>query len=364
MKSIVAGMLAGVMLLTATPALAAEESAEQVAVTAAKPLSTEQRIADLENELKELKAMYTKDKTVQAKKDKDAADRLQFKGKAKLEQEWDSKGDKALSSKKNKVQFDLEQIYKINNVWSADLLERATHTFDNSDSDAAVQMRTAAMIGQLGKSEKITLGRFKYEELSGLSIGDTWLSGVDYSFGKTWETNIVLGRTADIPGWKKFGKDGDNPFYKAITTEGKVGVIGVGAAARQVSLHGNNEYLYEGELDIPVCKNLALQYNAFNSTADNYTGTGAFGYLTKLQFSQIDKKKPGTFDIFVQYSKVPKANDVYSGSSGLMDKKIFRVGGEYVFQKNVWAKLIYDHGHKIAGDELYQDLKATLNFAF
>ena len=61
MKSIVAGMLAGVMLLTATPALAAEESAEQVAVTAAKPLSTEQRIADLENELKDLKAMYTKD---------------------------------------------------------------------------------------------------------------------------------------------------------------------------------------------------------------------------------------------------------------------------------------------------------------
>ena len=109
MKSIVAGMLAGVMLLTATPALAAEESAEQVAVTAAKPLSTEQRIADLENELKELKAMYTKDKTVQAKKDKDAADRLQFKGKVKLEQEWDSKGDKALSSKKNKVQIDLEQ---------------------------------------------------------------------------------------------------------------------------------------------------------------------------------------------------------------------------------------------------------------
>ena len=82
MKSIVAGMLAGVMLLTATPALAAEESAEQVAVTAAKPLSTEQRIADLENELKELKAMYTKDKTVHAKKDKDAADRLQFKGSA------------------------------------------------------------------------------------------------------------------------------------------------------------------------------------------------------------------------------------------------------------------------------------------
>ena len=364
MKAFLAGLMAGVLLLTATPTFAAEQSATQVAAVAAQPMSTEQRIADLESELKELKAMYTKDKSVQIKKEKDAADRIQFSGKAKLEQEWDSRGGKSLYSKKNRMRVDFTQSYKVDNTWRLSTTERVTNYFNNTNDNDSGTYCSVKMVGNLGNHQTLTIGRFNWEDISGYSIGDSWVNGVKYDFGKNWKTTAIIGRLQNTDWGKAYGSSTDAPLYRTLVTDGNVGAIKTAASATQVMLHGNTEYVYEGQVKFPIIHNVSGSVDLMKSTADEYFGTGSVGHTYRLQYKGMNKSKKGSFGIFTQYSNLPKAIDVYTGSPSMMDKNIWRVGADYVFEKNMWMRLTFDNGHKIANHESYQDVKGVLYFLF
>ena len=348
-----------------------EESAIEVANNAAENVSTESRIAALEKELSELKASIKSDKAVQEKKeqdkekkDKEKNDRLKITGKGYIQGEFRKSDTDHFRANTNKISLDIEAIYKINNTWSLDWMQRTVQFAENKGDQTSTNTETLALLGHNVAGGDITIGRFHWNELSAKSVGDTWISGIRYEFGsKNYRTSLLVGRSrVGFPQWKNnFNNTEDSALYRSILTTGKIGTVGYGVALRNIADKGESVHMYETYIDTPIARNLNLGWNHFYSSAEN-TKTGQSGEMYKLNYKKCDHAVKGSFDIYATYFHIPKSVVFDGESPSLADKNTFRVGTDYTFAKNIWLQAYYGWNRNIATDVPGQEMRFKLNF--
>ena len=174
----------------------AEEPAKEMSKT---PLTTEERIAQLEKEIQELKEANLKN-TKEIKKTNDNIkkedERLHFFAVGQVALSGAKEEGKDFEDTGSTLKLNFGARAKLNDNWTFSWLTKSSQAFRNTGDRGTANTTNLYLSGKnlLTKGDSATIGKFRNNELSLQQVGKSEVAGVTYTFpfGKNNDTSLTL----------------------------------------------------------------------------------------------------------------------------------------------------------------------------
>jgi hypothetical protein len=392
-QRIIASLVFGATCVNFTIVNAAQSETENAKSVANETLSSEQKeISELKTRLQELEKkmelqIEKKNKEDKKKIEQDSKkikdDRVRFSGMTRMR--LDGYRDQATGSgfkdHNSSMYLLLESQVKLADGWSTNFFSESKTFMNTSDyvENSSMDLSTSKNVYSNSSGiyfsgplfgTKADLGKFREASPGGfITLGN--ISGARFNFGDKLKTKIVAGRlkSTEPAGWDVMAKDSDGTkaaAYRSINLEYQLSLATkLDTGYYNVSQDGENVDIKEVGINTKVSKDWSVGYRYMGSNAKMRTDTPAMkkkfanndtnGSITRIQYKEMTRKKPGSWDIFYQYMKYPYSVQTTTLNTWLQGKQINRYGFEHAMSKDMDLVLFYDRstyyndGHKEDG---------------
>ena len=354
----------------------AEEPAKEMSKT---PLTTEERIAQLEKEIQELKEANLKN-TKEIKKTNDNIkkedERLHFFAVGQVALSGAKEEGKDFEDTGSTLKLNFGARAKLNDNWTFSWLTKSSQAFRNTGDRGTANTTNLYLSGKnlLTKGDSATIGKFRNNELSLQQVGKSEVAGVTYTFpfGKNNDTSLTL--TAARLGTGKpstflnpvIANSADNANYRAAILQHNFGPTKVAFAYRTASAM-NELKGYELYSQFPISGKLSGRFSYFKTDANDEGVTGNTGYYGALYWGQFKRNTAHSADWYIKYYHMPKYALIDSENPKYADYNIWKIGGDWSFTKNIWLEYNYAIFKKMGGASSNlndkQTISATLKFS-
>ena len=182
-------------------------------------------------------------------------------------------------------------------------------------------------------------------------IMDSEASGAQLIFGDKYKFKIFAGNYGSIPyQFAEFYNDREEKFnfgigYHRLKRDGY----------RYIVTETNGYY----NSNVANIFTAGIKYNfgnfalggsfSQNPSGKNYASTQRRAYSIELDYNEVDKETPGSWELFVAYRKLGHMAVIEpTYDISIIGVKGFHFGGEYVFAKNISAQLEYFIGERVS----------------
>ena len=281
------------------------------------------------------------------------------------------------------INLDLNYSYKVNDDWTLIGESEWGHNLNRYDRNQELQyslFEKMYLTGPVG-STVIKAGRYNSISPMGL-VYDEKINGLSIQFGKVLKTTVDVGKVvASKDGSKETGTYGDytydSPHYQSIlfdmpvskATNLHAGYYHIGGTIHQDQDPGKYVNYVTLAADSKLSKNLRLDVAYVHSDAqalpDARLGTSSTkknAYLLKLTYRNANLSDKGSFDIFALYRYSPQLASFSNTDDWNRNIKGIRIGGDYVFTKNMGLTMYYTLGKDIDTNEWDNVYRMQWNF--
>jgi hypothetical protein len=277
--------------------------------------------------------------------------------------------------------IDVSYTYKVNDRWAIKGESEYQRSMNSANLNSTLndQFEQMYATGPIGATT-VKAGRFGYTPIYGL-IYDDKITGGQVTFGNEIKATITAGKaTSTYEAVKdQFGNvlynytlDSNGNVtttnYKAQSysslvveaplskvTNAKVGFIKIAPEGQDY-----RNYWTLG-FDGKIAKDWSFQAAYVKSNASNVPNSAYWG---KVQYKVADYDTPGTYDIFAYYRKSPTAASYSNTDDWVGNVKGYRLGFDYVFDKNIGLTAWYTDAKNIDTDAKDKKYRAEMDFKF
>jgi hypothetical protein len=316
-------------------------------------------------------------------------DRFSFSGTGRIRFDQGDTGAKTVQRGTNMgkytpnshINIDINYAYKINDAWSLygenEYGRQLNYGGENETLQNSVfeQMYINGPIGDI----MIKAGRFSAYSPQGL-VYDDKVTGAQMKFGKVLKTTIEAGKATSTDDNRSVTLDSgvynyNSQNYQSIlfdvplnkTSNLHAGYYHIGGNVLQHQFPANYVSYYTIGADMQLAENLRLDTAYAKSNADGVASSGITSkndtaYLFKLTYKTADLTKPKTFDLFAMYRKSPQLASYSNTDDWCQNVKGIRIGGDYVFTKNMGMTAWYSLGKDVDTNEKNNMYRVQWNF--
>jgi hypothetical protein len=290
------------------------------------------------------------------------------------------KDDGASKTTDEHVNLDLLFGYKVNDNWSIQGESEYQRGINKSTLNTSLtdQFEQLYVTGPVGGAT-VKAGRFSLYSPYGL-IYDDKLTGVEAKFGKVVKVTLDAGKSNTVEEAKdiftgSLVNSGNNAAdITAVTVEAPLSPVTNAKVAYYRYANGtdnNNGYIiadgtkinyYTVSLDTKFAKDFTLVGAYSKSDADSAESNKS--YLAKITYKMANYSVPGSYDVFALYRHSPSAAQFSNTDDWVSDVKGFRVGIDYVLDKNIGLTAWYSDGKYVATGEKTKWYRAEFDFKF
>lgn len=285
--------------------------------------------------------------------------------------------------KNSQSYIDLWANARINKDWTAKAEFESAHNGDGTEQDTS-QKTTRIFAEGSAFGGTLTIGKFNPFSMYGLVIDDN-MTGVQFKFGNALKTRVAFGKLNA----SKLGSYGqvNDPDAAAFTPDDVNGssyaaielmypaskASNVRAAYHRVNLPSDVTDRFSGldstvnyweyGFDTAFAKDWKFFATGSQSNIDLQNQDNK-GYLAQIQYKAADITKVGSYDVFVNYRKIPVLSQIDATWDYSRGIKGSQIGIEYVPMANSKITAFYLDGKLVDDDSKVDVFRAQLQLFF
>lgn len=333
----------------------------------------------------EVKPAAQADQTAPAAVEKPKEERFTYSGTGRIRfDNGDTKGPTMSRGKKqghytsnSHINIDLFYNYKINDQWNLKGESEYGRQMNFGAENQTLQHSVFEQMyleGPLADNVMIKAGRFSAYSPMGL-IYDDKVTGGQLTFGKVLKTTLEAGKATSTDDDDTINYHAQNyqsvnfdlPLSKVVKAH--AGYYHIGGNVNQNQVADDYVSYYDLGFDVQLSRDLKLNAVYAKSNADGIkdsalgiTSDDTNSYLVRLQYGNVDYKKPKTWDAFVMYRHSPQLGAYSNTDDWCRNVSGIRLGGDYVVTKNMGLSLWYTFGKDIDTNERSTAYRLQWNF--
>jgi len=237
--------------------------------------------------------------------------------------------------------LDLYLGIKINDAWKVCMKTQSQHTFKASATDLYTANESQLYFTGPIFDTTVSAGLIPLATSDALLIANTNISGAQWTFGEKFQTIATIGRLpVATPSWYVSSSD-SAPLYRSVqfiyAPFVKTTFLG---AYHYISHDGDSKSIAEVGFNTQLSENFGFKTYYAQSDVDN-VGDSNKSYLAQLTYKAVKLASVGSYDIFLNRTRLPLYAQIATNMGWCMDKEQNQIGFDYVPAKNMLVTVFY-----------------------
>lgn len=270
-------------------------------------------------------------------------DRITLSGNVYVQYDWQKIGDSSPDNHGNNTGTSLDLLLgiKINDDCKAYIRTLGKHAVIDSNTDLYTNNTTQIYITSNVYNTTVSMGLIPFETPDNKLIAKTNLSGVQWTFGKAFQTVVTIGRLPKaIPSWYVDSSDSAASYRGIQFRYAPLKNMTFLGAYHDVLYGGDDQGIAELGFNTKLSKDFGLKVFAVQSDVNN-VGDDNKAYVTNLTYKVADPMKVGSYDIFLGYTRFPLYTQIATNQGWVLDKEQIKIGFDYILMKNMKLTVFY-----------------------